>query len=156
MTSKVLVALRVGASPERAFDVFTADIGLWWRPNVLFQTTPRPGVLSFEGQSRLIETLENGKVFEIGKVTAWERPHRLAFTWRQATFPSDLITQVEVEFRPVGDETRVSVTHFGFDRVPEGHVARHGFSDQLLLTRLGDWWRALLEAYRAASDEMEH
>ena len=41
MTSKVFVALRVKATPERAFAVFVKDIGAWWRPNMLFQTTPR-------------------------------------------------------------------------------------------------------------------
>ena len=41
MTSKVYVALRVKATPERAFAVFTGEIGAWWRPSGLFQTTPR-------------------------------------------------------------------------------------------------------------------
>lgn len=35
MTSAVLVSLRVAATPQRAFDVFTREIGLWWRPNGL-------------------------------------------------------------------------------------------------------------------------
>ena len=147
MTSKVYVALRVKASPERAFQVFTDDIGAWWRPNVLFQTTPRaPGVLAFEpGEGgRLTETLANGKVFEIGRILAWEPPSRLVFSWRQASFPPDLLTEVEVRFEAVGEETRVSVEHRGFDRVPADHVARHGFPDQLLLMRLAEWWRDLL------------
>ena len=62
MTSKVYVALRVKALPARAFEVFTREIGDWWRPNGLFQTTPRPpGRLAFEpGEGgRLIETLGN-------------------------------------------------------------------------------------------------
>ena len=66
MTSKVYVALRVKASPERAFSAFVGEIGAWWRPNGLFQTTPRaPGVLAFEAGEggRLTETLESGKVF---------------------------------------------------------------------------------------------
>lgn len=153
MTSKVFVALRVKASPERAFAAFVNEIGAWWRPNGLFQTTPRaPGRLSFEtGEGgRLVETLANGKVFEIGKVLAWEPPGRLVFSWRQANFPPDLHTEVEVRFEPVGDETRVSVEHRGFDQVPEG-AARHGFSDQVLLMRLGDWWRTLLTSYRDSS-----
>ena len=49
MTSKVYVALRVKAAPERAFRVFVEEIGDWWRPSGLFQTTPRaPGRLAFE------------------------------------------------------------------------------------------------------------
>ena len=124
MTSKVYVALRVKASRERAFAVFTQEIGDWWRPSGLFQTTPRaPGRLAFQ-DGRLIETLASGKVFEIGEVLAWEPPERLVFSWRQATFPVDLKTEVEVRFEAVGDETRVSVEHRGFHQVPADSAAR--------------------------------
>jgi hypothetical protein len=138
VTSRVLVALRVRAAPERAFAAFVGEIGAWWRPNPLFQTTPRPpGRLAFEpGEGgRLTETLASGKVFEIGRILAWE--------------PPDLSTEVEVRFEPVGEETRVSVEHRGFDRVPADSAARHGFPDQALLMRLGEWWRDLLDGLRA-------
>ncbi|MDO9429907.1 MAG: SRPBCC family protein [Pseudomonadota bacterium] len=155
MTSKVYVALRVKAPRERAFDAFVQEIGAWWRPSGLFQTTPRaPGVLAFEpGEGgRLTETLASGKVFEIGQITAWEPPSRLVFSWRQANFPLDLHTEVEVCFEAVGDgETRVSVEHRGFDQVPLGSAARHGFPDQALLMRLAEWWRTLLTSYRDTS-----
>lgn len=150
MTSKVFVALRVKASPERAFQAFVEEIGAWWRPNLLFQTTPRaPGRLAFEpGEGgRLTETLANGKVFEIGRILVWEPPARLVFSWRQASFPPDLKTEVEVRFEPVGEQTRVSVEHRGFDQVPADSAARHGFPDSALLMRLAEWWRTLLEAY---------
>ncbi|WP_309645671.1 SRPBCC family protein [Phenylobacterium sp.] len=153
MTSKVFVSLRVKAAPDRAFAAFVEEIGAWWKPNGLFQTTPRaPGVLAFEpGQGgALTETLANGKVFEIGRITAWEPPARLEFTWRQANFPLELHTEVEVRFEAIGDETRVSVEHRGFDQVPEG-AARHGFPDEALLMRLAEWWRSLLGSYRDSS-----
>jgi uncharacterized protein YndB with AHSA1/START domain len=142
--SRVLVALRVKASPERAFAAFTEEIAAWWRPNLLFATTPRaPGRLAFEpGEGgRLIETLAGGRVFEIGRITAWEPPRRLVFTWRQASFPTALATEVEVAFDPVGEETRVSVEHRGFHRLPADSAARHGFPDRALLMRLSEWWR---------------
>ena len=147
MTSKVYVALRVKASPERAFAAFTGEIGAWWRPSGLFQTTPRPGVLSFEGGpgGRLIETRAGGKVFEIGRISVWDPPRRLAFAWRQANFPPDLSTEVEVVFEAVGEETRVSVEHRGFHNVPAG-AARHGWPDQFLLMRLANFWRAQIAA----------
>ena len=154
MTSKVYVALRVQATPERAFEAFTREIGAWWRPSGLFATTPRPGVLSFEPPDaggrggRLIETRAGGKVFEIGAILAWEPPRRLVFAWRQANFPLELTTEVEVGFEAVGEETRVSVEHRGFHEVPAG-AARHGFSDQLLLMRLADFWRAQIAALGA-------
>lgn len=147
--SAVLVAIRVPATPDEAFDAFTDDIGLWWRPGTLFQLTPRgDGTLSFDGQARLITTLPNGKVFEIGQVTAWERGVRLAFSWRQATFTPDQVTSVEVTFQPVGDETRVTVTHRGWDTIPQEHVARHGFPLQATQGHLANVWRAGLAAFR--------
>jgi len=151
MTSKVYVALRVKATPERAFDVFVREIGDWWRPSGLFQTTPRaPGRLAFEeGEGgRLTETLANGKVFEIGKVLVWEPPIKLVFSWRQASFPPELKTEVEVRFDAVGEETRVSVEHRGFHNVPADNAARHGFPDHALLARLSEWWQAQLQSVR--------
>lgn len=149
MSSRVFVALRVKATPERAFAAFVEEIGEWWRPNGLFQTTPRaPGRLAFEpGEGgRLIETLETGKVFEVGRIRLWEPPRRLVFSWRQASFPPDLATEVEVGFEAAGAETRVSIEHRGFTQVPAGHVARHGFPDQALQMRLAEWWRDQLQA----------
>ena len=106
MTSRVLVSTRVAASPERAWAVFTGEIGAWWRPSGLFATTPRaPGRLAF-ADGALVERLE-----------------------------------------AVGAETRVTVEHRGFDRVPADSAARHGFPDSALLARLGEWWRGLLASY---------
>ena len=151
MNSKIIVALRVPASPERAFQAFTDEIGLWWRPHPVFPFTPRsPGVMAFEpGEvGRLTETLANGKVFEIGRIRVWEPGRRLVFGWRQATFAPGQDTEVEVRFEPVGEETRVTVEHRGWDSVPQDHVARHGFPDSIFLRRHGEWWQALLGALK--------
>jgi uncharacterized protein YndB with AHSA1/START domain len=147
MASRVLVALRVAASPALAFDVFTREIGRWWRPSALFAFTPRsPGVLAFEGGEggRLTETLASGKVFEIGRVRTWEPPDRLVFSWRQATFAPGQETEVEVRFEAAGEQTRVTVEHRGWDSVPQAHVARHGMAPQTFLVRHAEWWRDLL------------
>lgn len=53
--------------------------------------------------------MANGKIFEIGKVLAWSPPDRLVFGWRQATFAADQDTEVEVRFKAVADETRMTV-----------------------------------------------
>ncbi|MDB5422829.1 MAG: hypothetical protein JWQ29_245, partial [Phenylobacterium sp.] len=74
---------------------------------------------------------------------------RLVFSWRQANFPLELHTEVEVAFEAVGDETRVSVEHRGFEQVPAGSAARHRFPDQMLLMRLADFWRAQIAAVGA-------
>ncbi|UPT65006.1 MAG: SRPBCC domain-containing protein [Hyphomonadaceae bacterium JAD_PAG50586_4] len=146
--SAVIVSLRVKATPDDAFDVFTQEIGAWWRPKGLFQLTPRgDGVLSFDAQERLITTLPTGKVFEIGKVTAWAPGEKLAFTWRQATFAPEQQTEVIVRFEPVGDETRVTVEHRGWDAIPQDHVARHGFPLMVFQQRQAEHWRTLLASF---------
>ena len=153
MTSRVVVALRVRAMPAHAFMVFTTQIAVWWRPNSLFAFTPRePGVMSFEGGrgGRLIETRANGEIFEIGEIHVWDPPRKLAFGWRQASFAADQNTQVDVRFEAVGDETRITVEHSGWDSVPPTHAARHGFADVVFLRRHGEWWQALLSACEAA------
>jgi uncharacterized protein YndB with AHSA1/START domain len=156
MASRIMIALRVAATPARAFEAFTAEIGRWWRPNPLFAFTPRsPGVLAFEGGEggRLTETLDDGKVFEIGRVSVWDPPQRLVVSWRQASFAPDQATEVEVRFEPVGAETRVTVEHRGWDQVPAGHVARHGMATAYFLQRHGQWWQTLLAALSARLDD---
>ncbi|MBX3428848.1 MAG: SRPBCC domain-containing protein [Hyphomonadaceae bacterium] len=154
--SAVIVSLRVNATPQEAFDAFTQEIGLWWRPNGLFQITPRgDGVLRFESGEggRLLTDLSNGKSFEIGRITTWRPGERLSFTWRQGTFAPEQATQVEVRFEAVGDETRVTVEHRGWDAIPEEHAARHGFPLAAFQMRLGEHWRGLLASLRAQIDE---
>jgi len=151
VSSKVLVSLRVKVTPERAFAAFVDDIGAWWRASPLFAFTPRdPGVLAFEpGEGgRLVTTLASGKVFEIGQIRAWDPPRRLVFGWRQAAFAPDQDTEVEVSFEPLGLETRVTVAHSGWDTVPAAHVARHGFPNELFLTRHAEWWQTQLASMR--------
>lgn len=152
MTSRVIVSLRVAATPLRAFEVFTRDIGTWWQHNDLFRFTPRSsGRIALEAGEggRFTETLANGKVFEIGRVTGWDPGARLALSWRQASFAPDQITHVEVLFEAVGHETRITVTHTGWDGVPEEHVARHSFPDAVFLRKHAEWWQQLLAACRA-------
>jgi uncharacterized protein YndB with AHSA1/START domain len=149
--SRVLSAIRVNATPARAFAAFTEEIGQWWRPNGLFQfTRKRGGVLSFEpGDSgRLIETYDDGTVFVVGEVRVWDPPHRLVVTWRQESFAPDQSTELHVRFDEVGEQTRVTVEHFGWDRIPQRHAARHGFPLAPFQLRFAEWWQVLLRNLR--------
>jgi len=155
MPSSVYVALRVAATPERAFDVFTREIGLWWQHNDLFQLTRRgTGTLALEpGEGgRLTETLADGSVFEIGRVQVWQPPQRLVLTWRQESFAPDQRTAVQVSFDPVGTppdiETRVTVQHFGWDQIPSTSVAKHGFPSAVFLQRHAEYWQSLIQSLR--------
>ena len=154
MTAAVIVSLRVGASPRRAFDVFTEDIGRWWVSNPLFMLTPRgDGCLRFEpGEGgRLVTTLGDGAEFEVGRITIWLPGERLALTWRPATFAPGLSTELDVRFEAIGEETRVTVEHRGWDTIPQDHAARHGFDLLVFQRRQVDHWRALLASLRTAT-----
>lgn len=154
--SAVIVSLRVKATPQQAFDVFTQEIGVWWKPNGLFRFTPRgDGVLRFEpGEGgRLVTDLPNGAVFEIGRIAVWKPGEQLSFNWRQGTFAADQVTYVDVRFEAAGKETRVTVEHRGWDRIPQDHVARHGFRLGVFQMRQAEHWRVLLDALSRRIDE---
>lgn len=147
MTSAAIVSLRVKATPQRAFEAFTEEIGEWWRPNPLFQLTPRgDGVLRFEpGEGgRLVAKLASGKDFEVGRIIVWAPGERLVLTWRNASFAPELSTEVEARFEAVGDETRVTIEHRGWDRIAQSDIARHGFPLDVFQMRLAEHWRARL------------
>ena len=137
MTSRVLVALRIAAPPDRVFEAFTAEIGQWWRPNGLFPSSRRPA-----GRMAM-EPGVGGRV-EIGRIRVWEPPDRLVFTWRPTSFGPDQETEVHVGFEPVAEGSRVVVEHLGWDAIPPEHAARHGFPLFVFQQRLADWWRDLL------------
>ncbi len=150
--SRVLVALRVAAPAARTFAAFTGEIGEWWCPNGLFRFTDRAGAhLAFEPDppERLVEIGTDGERFEIGAVTVWDPPHRLVFGWRQAGFPAGRSTKVSVRFDAVGNGTRVTVEHWGWDAIPQDHAARHGFPLNAFQQRLAEWWQALLRSLGA-------
>lgn len=145
--SRVVVAVRVAAAPARAFAVFTEQIGQWWRHNGLFAFSDgRTGTLVFEPgpTGRLIETHDDGEVFEIGRITVWEPPAELVLTWRQASFAPEQETELHVRFEPVGDQTRVTVEHIGWDKIPREHAARHGFPLATFQLRFAEWWQEML------------
>jgi len=147
VSSAVIVSLRVKATSQAAFAAFTQEIGQWWQPNDLFQLTPRgDGALRFEpGENgRLVTALPNGKEFEIGRIIVWRPGERLAFTWRQASFSPEQVTHVDVRFEAIGEQTRVTVEHRGWDTIAPDHLARHGFSERVFLLRQAEHWRALL------------
>ncbi len=151
--SRVLVAVRVPATPDEAFAAFTEGIGDWWRPNRLFSfSRGRTGRLAFEAgpPARLVERYADGSEFTIGRVRHWEPPRALVVSWRQDSFAPDQDTELHVRFDAVDDgRTRVTVEHFGWEALPAEHAARHGFPLPAFQRRFAEWWQTLLGAYSA-------
>lgn len=148
------VAVRVDAAPAVAFELFTREIDRWWRRGSRFRHSGREvGVLALEprldGVVRETWT-EGGRALaiELGRVTAWEPPHRLAFTWRNATFAPLETTHVEITFAATGARTLVTVRHRGWEALRADHPARHGQDDAAMQREVGLWWGELLSSLR--------
>jgi uncharacterized protein len=122
----------VDVSPTEAFELFTDEIGLWWRKDTPYWNDPEralairiePGV-----GGRFIEVydLDEGTGFEVGRVTAWEPGERLGVTWTQLGWPEGISTDIEVSFEAVDDGTLVRLEQTGFERVPDAEKSLAGY-----------------------------
>ena len=152
------VAVRVPVPPERAFVLFVHDLDRWWRRGPKFRHSGHaPGSLHLEPKldGRVFERCGDGgsardvaREFELGRIVVFEPPHRLRFTWRNATFAAAERTEVDVTFAPSGDGTLVTVRHHGWHALRPDHPARHGLADAALARSVGLWWGELLAALR--------
>ena len=77
---------------------------------------------------------------QIGRVTAWDPGRRLAFESWTWSFRANERTEVEVSFAAVGNGTRVTVQHRGWDS--------RGARDGEFRTVVALWWGTLLNALK--------
>jgi len=141
-------SLTVDAPAADAFAAFTEGMHAWW-----------PREYSWSGQlleRMVMEPWRGGFCHEIGpygmrldwgRVSSWEPPQRLAFSWQispdRTPEPSPAhASEVELRFEPVDEEhTRVTLVHDGWDRVGEGGAA---YRQQLAES---GFWEGLLQRY---------
>jgi uncharacterized protein YndB with AHSA1/START domain len=148
---RVKATVFVRIPPADAFEVFTKETDLWWRRGPRYRFVGhRPGVLGFEGRAggRLTETADDGTVFEVGEVLAWEPGARLVFAWRGRNFAAHERTEVEVRFVAKNGGTEVALEHRGFAALPDTHPVRHGLDGPAFIESIGFWWGDLLTSYR--------
>ena len=63
---------------------------------------------------RFYEQYVDGTEYEIGRVTAYQPPDVVAFTWRAPSW--ELATQVEIRFSAEGSGTCVELEHRGLEQ----------------------------------------
>jgi uncharacterized protein YndB with AHSA1/START domain len=146
--SAVNRSVTVNASPERAFEVFTAGFSTWWpieshhigeKMAVEVFIEPRAGGRWFERDA-------DGGECDWGFVTAWEPPHRVLLAWHltpEYQFDPDPETasEVEVRFTPQDGGTLVELEHRGFEKRAVGGA-------QIRETVSGEGgWTELLQLY---------
>jgi len=139
-------SLLVAASPERAFEVFTALIDRWWPKAHGLGTTPVVAsvIEPFVG-GRWYTRHEDGAEVTVGHVRAWEPPGRFVVGWEiSADWKPEprvaLSSEVEVRFIAEGERTRVELEHRDFERMGAegGATMRKG---------VDGGWPAILELY---------
>ena len=139
----IRLAFEVACRPERAFRTWTERIATWWpadhtvtaEDGLLVVLEPRVG-------GRLFERTRGGDEHDWGRVTAWEPPQRLAYTWHLRADRADA-TDVEIRFIPAASGTRVEIEHRGWERL--GAARGRDWRDR----NLGGW-STLLPHYRRA------
>lgn len=106
----------VKTSRERAFDVFTAGMGRWWRPD--HHIAPQPFVdvvVEPKAGGRWYERDAEGTTCEWGKVLAWAPPERIVLAWQlnaEWKYDPDFVTELEIRFLALGPAlTRVELEH---------------------------------------------
>ena len=156
MTHMITVApvrksVLVKAQPPRAFEVFTAKMTAWWPPTHTILKSPfKQAVIEPRVGGRWYHVGEDGSTCETGLVRVWEPPHRLVLVWQldaQWQYDQDLDTEVELNFVPEGDGTRVQLEHRHLERMGKGaETARAAVDSQ-------GGWGGLLEAFRNAVEK---
>ncbi len=120
-TEPIRLDTLVDVSPQRAWEVFTAEITAWW-------PLETHSVLVGEGRRAeqvVLEARVGGELYEQagderahwGTILVWEPPHRLTVEWR--VNPSSPPTQWTASFIPEGAGTRVEIVHTGWEAFGE-------------------------------------
>jgi uncharacterized protein YndB with AHSA1/START domain len=127
----------VAQSHEISFKVFCEDMHEWWPGGF----GGKDSKVFLEGRvgGRYYERRADGSEYEIGRVTAYEPPSIVAFTWRAPSW--NVTTQVEIRFSAEAGGTRIELEHSGWDQSEKTREAR---------TNYDSGWGRILEHYQAA------
>ncbi len=112
----------VPATPERAFEVFTAGFDRWWpRSHTIGKGALKNAVLEPGVGGRWYGVDDDGSETAWGDVLIWDPPARLVLAWRIGTdwqhHPA-LLTEVEVTFTAqAAGMTRVDLEHRHLERM---------------------------------------
>ncbi len=130
--------------PEQAFDTFVQGMDIWWPRRGVFPYSFAPAGtgnlhIRFEPQvgGRYYETFLDESEYEIGRITLFQPPTRLTYTWQDPTWQNE--TRIALAFTEEASGTRVVYEQDGFDQA--------GVPDLAAYYRIG--CRQTLSAYVA-------
>jgi uncharacterized protein YndB with AHSA1/START domain len=154
---RVSASVFVAASPDIAFEVFTARIDQWWRHGMKYRVGARRlSVLHIEPRlgGRLFETIAGDDahaaphVVQTGTVVEWTPPHALRIEWRGVNFAPHEKTTLTVTFDARAAGTQVTLVHSGFASLPADHPVRHGQAVDAFVRGMAMWWSDQMSSLR--------
>ncbi|MDE2856432.1 MAG: SRPBCC domain-containing protein [Chloroflexota bacterium] len=105
--------------PQAAFDTFVRQMDVWWPRQGVFPYSfaPEgafPRRIRFEAalNGRYYETFSDGGEYEIGRITVWQPPAALGYTWRDPAWAGQ--NQISLRFDAKGEATLVTYEQDGF------------------------------------------
>ena len=139
--------LTVNATPQRAFEIFTARHGTWWPKTHYIGSSPLVSAVIEPGVGgRWYGKHENGDENPWGEVLVWDPPARLVLAWRithEFGYDPNLLTEVDVSFTAVGEgQTRVDFEHRGLERFGDSEAA-----DQTRAS-MDTGWSLILDSFK--------
>jgi uncharacterized protein YndB with AHSA1/START domain len=142
--------LRVNASCERAFEVFTSGLGSWWpRDHGIGNKPMKTPVMETRLGGRWYELAEDGSQATVGRIVVWEPPQRFIITWEiNSQWKPDTTVSSEVEVRFIADgpdATRVELEHRKFEQMG----AEAG---EKMRRDVDGGWPKMLELFRQAAE----
>jgi uncharacterized protein YndB with AHSA1/START domain len=145
--------IRVQASAEHAFKVFTGGFATWWPldSHHIAEQPAETAVLEPRVGGRWFERAADGSQCDWGSVLVWEPPHRLVLAWHideRWAYDPDPERAGEIEVRFVAEDettTLVSLEHRGMER--RGAAAEAAIREAI--SGPGGW-PTLLERFAAA------
>jgi uncharacterized protein YndB with AHSA1/START domain len=149
-------SIRVSASAEHAFRVFTEGFDSWWpRGHHIGNAPMKRGVIESAAGGRCYNEQTDGTECDWGTVLVWDPPRRLVIAWQINPgwkYEPDLAksSEVEVRFTPESDgSTRVDLEHRYFHR----HGAGAAVDAMRTAVDSPDGWIGLLRLFAAQAEQ---
>ena len=138
-------SVTVSVPVERAFEVFTAEIGTWWPLRTHAVDTERSETVVMEGRvgGRLYERTPSGEEHVWGTLVAWEPPNRIVYSWHPGR-GEETAQEVEITFRAEGEGTRVDIRHYGWERL--------GDRLEETIASYNEGWNKVIAVYAQAAE----
>ncbi len=99
--------------PQAAFDTFVGQMDVWWPRQGVFPYSfaPKsacPRHIRFEARlnGRYYESFSDGGEYEIGRITVWQPPDLLSYTWRDPAWQSHNHITLRFDSRDAGTLVR--------------------------------------------------